>query len=74
MIQHLAGFVKQELDGEDKAELGRLVAAYRAGEVPLVVPLTLLRHLLRRHDASDWAREQTYLDPYPADLMLRNAV
>ena len=48
--------------------------SYRAGEVPLVVPLTLLRHLLRRHDASGWARAQTYLEPYPADLMLRNQV
>jgi uncharacterized protein YbgA (DUF1722 family)/uncharacterized protein YbbK (DUF523 family) len=74
VLQHLAGFLKGDLDAEDKLELGRLVASYRAGEVPLVVPLTLLRHLLRRHDASGWARAQTYLEPYPADLMLRNQV
>ena len=34
----------------------------------------LLRHLLRRYAESEWVRSQTYLDPYPADLMLRNVV
>jgi uncharacterized protein YbgA (DUF1722 family)/uncharacterized protein YbbK (DUF523 family) len=73
VMQHLQGFVKKELDKDDKAELGEAIEAYRAEQVPLIVPLTLLRHHLRRHPV-EWALEQTYLNPYPAELMLRNHV
>jgi uncharacterized protein YbgA (DUF1722 family) len=73
-MQHLAGFVKDDLAPEDKRELEELLSSYRRGIVPLIVPFTLLRHLLRRHAESEWVHAQTYLDPYPADLMLRNVV
>lgn len=71
-LQHLAGFVKDHLDAEDKRELDHLLGEYRAGYVALVVPLTLIRHLLRRHAPDSWATGQAYLAPYPAELMLRN--
>lgn len=71
-LMHLAGFVKDEIDAEDKAELSRLIEEYRGGFVGLVVPLTLLRHLLRRHAPDSWASRQIYLEPYPGRLMLRN--
>jgi uncharacterized protein YbgA (DUF1722 family)/uncharacterized protein YbbK (DUF523 family) len=73
VLQHLQGFFKRDLDKDDKAELGAQIAAYRAGLVPLIVPLTLIRHHLRRHP-DEWAAEQTYLNPYPVELMLRNHV
>jgi uncharacterized protein YbgA (DUF1722 family) len=34
------------------------------------VPLTLLRHHVRRHGV-EWLAAQTYLDPDPRELMLR---
>ncbi len=71
-LMHLSGFVKKHIDADDKQELGRLIEEYRRGFVGLVVPLTLLRHLLRRHAPDSWATRQIYLEPYPGRLMLRN--
>ena len=73
VLYHLAGFFKKELDAGDKEELVRCIEEYRKGLIPLVVPITLLQHHLRRHP-SEWASRQTYLNPYPAELMLRNHV
>jgi uncharacterized protein YbgA (DUF1722 family) len=42
--------------------------------VPLIVPLTLLKHHLNRRSVPDWVRQQVYLNPYPKELMLRNHV
>lgn len=74
VLQHVAGFVKHELDRADKAELSQAIEDYRQGLLPLVVPLTLLRHHLRRYAAPSWVQEQVYLHPYPRELMLRNHV
>jgi len=50
-----------------------IIADYRRGVVPLVVPLTLLRHHVRRQGVS-YLAAQVYLDPHPKELMLRNHV
>jgi uncharacterized protein YbgA (DUF1722 family) len=47
---------------------------YRRGQVPLIVPVTLLRHHLRRQAVPEWVHQQVYLYPYPKELMLRNHV
>jgi len=73
VLQHLAGHVKREIDDDDRAELRSVIEQYRSGSIPLIVPITLLRHHARRA-GSDWVRSQTYLDPYPDELMLRNHV
>jgi uncharacterized protein YbgA (DUF1722 family) len=73
VLQHLLGHLKEAIDREDRAELAELIEAYRAGSVPLVVPITMLRHHFRRH-GGEWVRSQTYLNPYPDELMLRNHV
>jgi uncharacterized protein YbgA (DUF1722 family)/uncharacterized protein YbbK (DUF523 family) len=74
VIQHLMGYLKDSLASEDKAELLGLVEDYRHELVPLIVPLTLLQHHLRRHAVPDWVHQQVYLYPYPKELMLRNHV
>jgi uncharacterized protein YbgA (DUF1722 family)/uncharacterized protein YbbK (DUF523 family) len=74
VLQHLMGFLKDKLSREDKAELLKYIEDYRQGLVPLIVPLTLLRHHLSRHDVPDWVHQQVYLHPYPKELMLRNHV
>ena len=48
--------------------MSALINDYRIGLVPLAVPLTLIRHHLR-HYPNDWALSQTYLEPYPRELM-----
>lgn len=73
VLYHLAGFLKDALDVGDKAELKERIEEYRRRLVPLVVPVTLLLHHFRRHPVA-WVAEQTYLNPYPAELMLRNHV
>ncbi|MBN1955939.1 MAG: DUF523 and DUF1722 domain-containing protein [Anaerolineae bacterium] len=74
VMQHLLGFVKDVLPGEDKAELLGLIEDYRRGLVPLIVPVTLLKHHLRQHETPEWVHQQVYLNPYPKELMLRNHV
>lgn len=73
VLQHLSGFLKQNLDAADKRELLELIDSYRRGRVPLVVPITLLRHYLRRHP-QPYLSEQYYLAPHPDELMLRNQI
>jgi uncharacterized protein YbgA (DUF1722 family)/uncharacterized protein YbbK (DUF523 family) len=74
VLQHAIGFLKGKLDREDRDELVDLIERYRNGLVPLIVPITLLRHHIRRADVPDWLQSQEYLDPYPAELMVRNHV
>jgi uncharacterized protein YbgA (DUF1722 family)/uncharacterized protein YbbK (DUF523 family) len=74
VLQHLLGFVKDALEQEDKAELLGLMEDYRQELVPLIVPVTLLKHHLRHPAVPDWVHKQVYLYPYPKELMLRNHV
>lgn len=73
VLQHIAGYFKNLLDPGSKAELGGAIDDYRRGLVPLVVPITLLRHYVRLHNVS-YLVGQLYLDPHPKELMLRNHV
>ncbi|MEO8257989.1 MAG: DUF523 and DUF1722 domain-containing protein [Acidobacteriota bacterium] len=73
VLQHIAGHFKRQLDRESKAELVAAIDAYRQELVPLIVPLTLLRHYIRVHDVS-YLAGQLYLEPHPKELMLRNHV
>jgi uncharacterized protein YbgA (DUF1722 family)/uncharacterized protein YbbK (DUF523 family) len=74
VLQHLMGFLKTHLSSEDKHELLGLIDEYRQELIPLIVPLTLLKHHLRRNPVPDWVQQQVYLNPYPKELMLRNHV
>lgn len=73
VLQHMLGFFRELLPPEDRIELADLVADYAKGRVPLVVPLTLFRHHVRSRGVA-WLAGQTYLDPDPKELMLRNHV
>jgi len=70
VLMHLMGYLKRELDAVDKAELRDVIERYRKGELPRAAPLTLLKHHFRRHPHAYVAR-QTYLEPYPGELILR---
>lgn len=73
VLQHMAGYFKRVLDRDEKRELAELIDAYRGGLLPLIVPLTLLQHYVRKYDVG-YLRRQALLAPYPAELMLRNHV
>ena len=72
-LQHMAGFFKRQLGPDERAELGEVIEEYRGGLVPLVVPITLIRHHVRRFGVS-YLGDQVYLRPHPKELMLRNHV
>ena len=73
VLQHAAGHLKKQLDADSRQELAELIHDYRRGLVPLVVPLTLLSHHVRRLDVA-YLKGQAFLAPHPAELMLRNHV
>lgn len=71
VLLHMVGYFKKNLNAEEKKELLDLVEQYRKEYVPLIVPLTLLNHYVRKYEVSYLAR-QHYLDPHPIELKLRN--
>jgi len=73
VLYHLAGFVTDRIDDGDRRELIESIDRYRAGQLPLIVPVTLIRHHVRRLEV-DYLREQVYLEPHPQELMLLNHV
>jgi uncharacterized protein YbgA (DUF1722 family)/uncharacterized protein YbbK (DUF523 family) len=73
VLQHMAGHLRDGLAAADRAELAETIHDYRRGLVPLVVPLTLLRHHARAL-VVEYLLGQVYLDPHPKELMLRNHV
>jgi uncharacterized protein YbgA (DUF1722 family)/uncharacterized protein YbbK (DUF523 family) len=73
VLQHMAGYFKDRLDAASKRELAETIGDYRRGLVPVVVPLTLLRHYVRMFDVA-YLAGQTYLQPHPKELMVRNHV
>lgn len=69
----MVGYFKKTLDAASRAELLAAIEDYRLGLVPLVVPVTLLRHHVRVYDVQ-YLAGQVYLAPHPKELMLRNHV
>jgi len=72
-LQHMAGYVRDQLDAPGRAELAQAIGDFGKGLVPLIVPMTLIRHYVRCFDVG-YLAQQTYLDPHPKELMLRNHV
>ncbi|MBP7205297.1 MAG: DUF1722 domain-containing protein [Candidatus Cloacimonetes bacterium] len=73
VLQHILGYFKAELSASEKAELLELIDAYRNRLLPLIVPVTLLNHYVRKYD-KPYLAEQYYLQPHPQELALRNHV
>jgi uncharacterized protein YbgA (DUF1722 family)/uncharacterized protein YbbK (DUF523 family) len=73
VLQHMLGYFKKTLDADARAEILGLIEEHRRSTVPLIVPLTLMRHHVRRHQVT-YLQGQTYLEPHPRELSLRNHV
>jgi uncharacterized protein YbgA (DUF1722 family)/uncharacterized protein YbbK (DUF523 family) len=73
VLQHIMGYFRKRLTAAEKQELLEIVGRYHNRLVPLIVPVTLLKHYARIHEEPYLSR-QRYLDPHPAELMLRNHV
>jgi uncharacterized protein YbgA (DUF1722 family)/uncharacterized protein YbbK (DUF523 family) len=73
VLMHMAGYLRRTVDEDSRRELRQVIEDYGAGLVPLVVPLTLLQHHVRR-TGEPYLSGQVYLSPHPKELMLRNHV
>jgi len=71
VLQHIQGYLKKELSADNKAELCELIERYRHGDVPLIVPITLLKHHFRQSPDA-YIEESYYMSPYPQELQLIN--
>jgi uncharacterized protein YbgA (DUF1722 family)/uncharacterized protein YbbK (DUF523 family) len=73
VLQHIQGYLKQNIDSDDKQELIETIETYRQGSVPLIVPLTLLRHHFRKQPDA-FIDASFYMTPHPAELSLLNEI
>jgi uncharacterized protein YbgA (DUF1722 family)/uncharacterized protein YbbK (DUF523 family) len=73
VLQHLMGYFKKQLSIDEKQELLEIFGQYRNEHVPLIVPITLINHYVRKYD-QPYLKQQTYLHPHPLELKLRTHV
>jgi uncharacterized protein YbgA (DUF1722 family)/uncharacterized protein YbbK (DUF523 family) len=71
VLHHLMGYFKKQLSGDEKQELLEVVGRYHEGAIPLIVPITLINHYVRKYD-EPYLKRQVYLEPHPIELKLRN--
>ena len=72
-LEHIMGYLKNDLNKDEKSELKDIIDNYRNRLIPLIVPITLLNHYVRKYKP-EYLLQQYYLNPHPQELMLRNHV
>ncbi len=73
VLMHMVGYFRDWLTGDEKQELIENIEAYRNEMLPLIVPVTLISHYVRKYD-EPYLKEQFFLRPHPMELQLRNHV
>ena len=73
VLDHIMGYFKKQLTPDEKVEMKGLIEDYRKERVPLIVPIVLLQHYVRKFD-DNYLKRQHYLHPHPSELKLRNHV
>ena len=75
VMQHVLGYFKEKLSEKEKASIRRSIEQYQAQQVPFIVPIALLKHYIHLHgDDFPYLVQQTFLNPYPEELGLRNPI
>lgn len=72
-LEHILGYLKKTTSSEARQSIKETIHKYNGGEIPLVVPLTLLKHYIDQH-GDTYIRTQRYLQPYPDSMRLRNKI
>ncbi|GAA3534249.1 DUF523 and DUF1722 domain-containing protein [Zobellella aerophila] len=73
VLQHLQGYFKRQLNSRQRQELAHTIHQYQDGLLPLLAPITLLRHYLAEHP-NEYLQRQVYLNPHPETLRLRYGI
>lgn len=71
VLHHMMGYFRDTISSDEKAELLDIIESYRMETLPLIVPVTLINHYVRKYDQA-YLKNQTYLNPHPIALKLRN--
>jgi uncharacterized protein YbgA (DUF1722 family)/uncharacterized protein YbbK (DUF523 family) len=73
VLEHMMGYVSKELSPNERKELLDIIRDFQRQLIPLIVPITLVRHYVKKYNA-EYLDNQIYLNPSPKELMLRNHV
>ena len=73
VLMHMMGYFRERLSSDEKQELLKVIENFRQEYIPLIVPITLIQHYVRKYD-QPYLKEQVYLHPHPLELQLRNHV
>jgi uncharacterized protein YbgA (DUF1722 family) len=73
VLMHMMGYFKGQLTPDEKQELLEVIERYRTGFLPLIAPITLINHYVRKYQ-QPYLKDQVYLNPHPVELQLRNHV
>ena len=73
VLLHMMGFLKKILSKEEKKDILSVIEDYKKQLLPLIVPVTLIRHHVNKHKI-EYLMGQAYINPHPRELMLRNHV
>ena len=73
VLEHMMGYFSKELSNDERTEVTDLIEDFRRQLVPLIVPITLMRHYVKKYRV-EYLQNQIYLEPSPKELMLRNHV
>lgn len=71
VLMHMMGYFKKQLSKDEKQELLEVIDNFREHHIPLIVPLTLMNHYVRKYN-EQYLQDQYYLTPHPIELKLRN--
>ncbi len=71
ILHHMLGHFKKLLTADEKSEMLEVIDQYHDELAPLIVPITLFQHYVRKYDVH-WLKDQVYLHPHPNELKLRN--
>ena len=71
VLQHMMGYFKEQLSADERQELLEAIDHYRQEYIPLLAPITLIQHYVRKYD-QPYLKRQVYLNPHPLELRLRN--
>jgi uncharacterized protein YbgA (DUF1722 family)/uncharacterized protein YbbK (DUF523 family) len=73
VLNHMVGFLRKHITVEEKKDILQIIADYHRQIIPLIVPITVISHYIRKHKIP-YIKDQVYLNPHPKELMLRNHV
>jgi uncharacterized protein YbgA (DUF1722 family)/uncharacterized protein YbbK (DUF523 family) len=71
VLTHMLGYFKKKISGDEKQEVLEIIQRYGNGNIPLIVPITLFNHFVRKYDTA-YLKQRVYLNPHPMELGLRS--